>query len=102
VDAYTRVCLTAIAVLLTVLIVGLWADHAPIAGQAHAKGAFVDSGMQSQLVAMVKAQQKTTAKLDQLIGVLKSGQVKVHVVNADARKAPGKGEKDVAKPPAKR
>ena len=102
-DAYTRVCLTAITVLLTLVIIGLWADHAPLADQAHAKarGTFVESGTQAQLVALVKAQQKTVAKLDQLLGLLKSGQVKVRLVDADARAAQAKGGKNASKPARK-
>ena len=77
VDAYTRLCLTVIAVLLTVLIVGLWADRPPLAEQAWAKGPFLESGSQIQLVQMVKAQDKTIAKLNELVGLFRSGQAKV-------------------------
>ena len=79
VDWYTRTCLTAIAVLLTVLIIGLWADHTPQAPRASAKP-FVESGTQAQIIQVVKAQDRTTAKLTELIALMRSGQVKVEVV----------------------
>lgn len=99
-DTYSQLCLTAIAVLMTVLIIGLWADRAPLASQAQAKGPFMESGTQTQLVAMVKAQQKTVAKLDQLLSVLKSGQVRVRIVNAGS--AGAKGAKNASPPAGKR
>ena len=102
-DTYTRVCLTAIAVLMTVLIVGLWADHVPLAGKVQAAGAFVESGTQTQLVEMVKAQKLTAAKIDQLIAVLKSGQVTVKLVNSDGSAVKPEGAKnDAPDPPKKR
>lgn len=74
-DGYTRLCLTVIAVLLAVLIVGLWADHAPVADEAHAKRPEASTEVQ-----ILKAQKQTTAKLDELITLLKSGNVKVQAV----------------------
>ena len=93
-DAYVRVCLTAIAVLLAVLVVGLWGDHAPPAVAAPAaRGPFLDSSTQTQLVELVRAQEKTTAKLDELLRLFKSGRVKVQL--AESPVAPRKG-KDAA------
>ncbi len=77
VDAYTRVCLTAIAVLLTVLIVGLWADGTRWAGDARAADQFGDMGTRIQ--AQLDAQNQTNAKLDALMKLLTSGQVKVQL-----------------------
>jgi len=79
VDVYTRVCLTAIAVLLTVLIVGLWAQKTPNAPQAMA-GVPTVLDPNAQRGAMTRAQTLTNAKLDQLISLLKSGDAKVQVV----------------------
>ena len=78
-DGYTRGCLTIIAVLLTVLIIGLWANHTPLAGHATAKGPFLDNSTQAQLVDLVKAQNKTTAKLDQMLQLLSSGRLRVRI-----------------------
>jgi len=86
VDGYTRLCLTAIAVLLTVLVVGLWAE-APLASPAQAGDTFGDTG--ARIAAQLEAAQKTNAKLDELIGLLTSGQVKVQLVKEKDDKAPG-------------
>ncbi|MBS3735091.1 MAG: hypothetical protein KGY99_09225 [Phycisphaerae bacterium] len=78
VDTYTRTCLTIIAVLLTVLIVGLWADGVPAARPAGAAAeGFGNAAKQRK--AMIEAQQKTNAKLDALMGLLRSGEVKVRL-----------------------
>ncbi len=77
VDWYTRVCLTVIAVLLTVLIVGLWSDQ-PMAPTARAADQpFGDASADRQAIA--KGMEQVNAKVDELIGVLKSGDVKVQV-----------------------
>lgn len=89
VDGYTRVCLTVIAVLLTVLIVGLWADHTPSADQARAAKPFVETGTQAQIVLLVRAQDRTTAKIAELITLLKSGQVKVQIDQKGGKSAGG-------------
>ncbi len=83
-DGYTRFCLTVIAVLLTVMIIGLWADKVHLAetANAKAKGSFVESSTKAHMIRLVKAQDKTTAKMDELIRLLKSGQVKVTVTEA--------------------
>ena len=82
VDGYTRVCLTVIAALLTVLIVGLWADGVPSARDAMGmKSGIPDSGQQRDR--MIKALERNTAQLDQLIRLFESGTAKVQVV-ADA------------------
>lgn len=97
VDGYTRLCLTAIAVLLTVLVVGLWAELPGWVGPADAQGPdgkpFINTGAQRKDI--LAAQEKTNAKIDELIKLLKSGQAKVQVVEEDKDKdtrgaAPGK------------
>lgn len=80
VDGYTRVCLTAIAVLLTVLIVGLWANHSPTPDAAFAGGVPRAINPQSQRDAVAEAQRAGNAKLDELIELLKSGDVQVKVI----------------------
>ncbi len=79
VDNYTRVCLTIIAVLLTVAIVGMWADRTPSVPSARAGELFADAaaGRQAQL----DATKETNQKLSDLIDLLKSGQVKVQTVS---------------------
>jgi hypothetical protein len=81
VDGYTRVCLTAIAVLLTVLVVGLWAEG--VRTSREARGAvqppFDSSKQRGDLL---KAQEQTSAKLEELIGLFRSGAAKVTVTEA--------------------
>jgi hypothetical protein len=91
VDGYTRVCLTAIAALLTVLVIGLWAEApatAPRAGAAEApKATFGDTAAQRQ--EQLKAVQQTNEKLDELIRLLKTGTAKVQLVEKAPEKARG-------------
>ena len=88
VDGYTRFCLTAIAVLLTVLIIGLWAEVIHPPGGAYAAEPFgVDAGAQRN--AMIKAMGQTNTKLDELIGLLKTGRAKVQLVQAPVKKPRG-------------
>ena len=87
VDNYTRVCLTVIAGLLTVLIIGLWADTSPRAEQAGAAEKFLDTSAQRQEI--VKAVEKTNARMDQLLGLFRSGQAKVTRVQQKPSKTRG-------------
>jgi hypothetical protein len=91
VDGYTRVCLTVIAALLTVLIAGLWAQGVPAARDAAAASApppapagIPDAGGQRDR--MVRELERVTAKLDQLIGLFESGKAKVQV-SSDGKEA---------------
>jgi hypothetical protein len=88
VDAYTRLCLTAIAVLLTVMVLGLWAQT-PVAAPALAADGFGDTG--ARIAAQLDEAVKTNAKLDQLLTLLSSGQVKVQVVKEKDDKGAGAG-----------
>jgi hypothetical protein len=90
VDLYTRLCLTVIAVLLTVLIAGLWADGVRLAGPATAAEKFLDSAAQRE--AIVKAQEQGTEKLDELLRLLESGKVKVQVVQQEESGKPAGGQ----------
>lgn len=105
IDGYTRFCLTAIAVLLAVLIVGLWAS-APVsdAGSAAAARApdvkaeqAIIPNAAAQRLAILKAAQETNKKLDKIVAVLKSGEVRVALVEAGREKAEG----DAGKKPKK-
>lgn len=93
VDAYTRVCLTVIAVLLTVVIIGLWADGVPQADRAAAGKVITEQrrppGPGAQRAEIVAAQKQTTAKLAELIAVMKSGDVRVRVTEMPAHPAGG-------------
>ena len=91
VDGYTRVCLTAIAVLLTVLVIGLWAESGWTTDDAHAAEPFVDSSAQRR--AMVDAQQQTNRKLDEIISLLQSGRVRVQIAEGAGAAAGGKDAK---------
>ena len=82
VDWYTRVCLTVIAVLLSVVIAGLWADGVQLAPTARAGDVMFDSTADRK--AMIDQQQQTNAKLDELIKVLRSGEGKFQVVDSSA------------------
>jgi len=88
VDGYTRVCLTAIAVLLTVLVVGLWAEGVPSADHARAADPKVFGDSAAQREEMTKLQKETVDKLDELITLLKSGEAKVQVIQG-GKAAPG-------------
>ena len=88
VDTYTKVCLTAIAVLLTLMVVGLWTDMAPMNGELGAAEKFLDTSAQRK--AAVEQAKLTNAKLDQLISMFSSGQAKVRVVDDKAGQAGGK------------
>lgn len=87
VDGYTRVCLTAIVVLLTLLVLGLWSDRfAPTPAQAGPSGSngtpqairtLGNAGQQRE--AMVDQQKQTNKKLDEIIRLLRSGDVKVRI-----------------------
>ena len=86
VDAYTRVCLTAIAILLTVVVLGLWAD---VRVSSHVRGQEAVSRENRYIPRssldigeMLAQQQQTNQKLDQLIKLLETGSAKVQVVDA--------------------
>jgi len=105
VDGYTRVCLTAISVLLTVLVIGLWADLAGPAGRAQAAKKYADEDARRAMTegrwgtssapqqAIVTAQRKTNAKLDELMKLLRSGQVRVQMVAGPEAAGGGDGRK---------
>ena len=77
VDAYTRVCMTVIAVLLTVVIIGLWVDGVPSVEKASAAKAAMSNAIRQ--TKLLKAQEQANTKLDELIALLKSGQLKVEI-----------------------
>ena len=95
IDGYTRFCLTAIMVLLTVLVIGLWADI-PFTPAAQAvKGSTLVSRerfrnsrsarkqMLSEQGAALKYQKDTVKRLDDLIELFEAGNAKVRIVKTD-------------------
>jgi hypothetical protein len=55
--------------------------------QAQDRKIWIDSGKQRQ--ELLKAQQETNRKLDEIIGLLTSGKIRVQGVPAEPQKAPG-------------
>ena len=86
IDGYTRFCLTAITILLTLLIIGLWADAVRPVDQAGAGEAFLNSSAQRNT--LIDASRQTNVKLDELMTLLKSGQVQVRIAGGEIP-APG-------------
>ena len=93
VDWYTRTCLTAISVLLTVLVIGLWADSPVVpVNQANAAGGYKDQGAKDAVLGgrwgtssaqgkMAADQAVTNKKLDELMALLRNGDARVQVVS---------------------
>lgn len=89
VDGYTRILLSVITVLLTVLAVGMWYETPSTVPTARAQG-IPDSGQQLHEISQkLSSIDKSIAELQKL---MVSGTVKVQVVEAKASK------KDAAKP----
>lgn len=76
VDNFTRFCLGAITVLLVVMALTLWVQT-PSAPSAHAAEELFNTSAQRQEI--VDTQKETNKRLDELIDLLKSGDVKVQV-----------------------
>jgi hypothetical protein len=106
VDGYTRFCLSAIVVLLTVLIVGLWANG-PVSDVSDASAAVKSpkSGSstlnlldaRAQRVGTLKAAQKTNRQLDKIITLLKSGDIRVSIADAGKKKEEPKNARKLPK-----
>jgi len=80
--------LTVAAMLLTAIVIGLWADYGiGLRSARAAEQPFRDSI--SQRKELVTAIQTTNAKLDELIQLLRSGQVKVQVAGATGKGGEG-------------
>ena len=102
VDGYTRFCLTAIMVLLTVLVVGLWAEGPDLTGRSEAApkpkmNLSAETKYRAAILAgqreLTQAAQQTNQKLDKLIRLLESGKLEVVVSNLEGGNAPGKIQK---------
>lgn len=88
----SRLTLIAAIMVLVVMVIGLWADRGTGLRSARAADQpFKDSI--SQRKELVGSIQTTNAKLDELIQLLRSGQVKVQISGGGA----GKGGEDNAK-----
>ncbi len=94
-DGYTRFCLTALVVLMSVMIIGLWAEGVPAPVRAGAAGPADPSAVRYQprsaldISELVGVQEKTNAKLDEIKKLLESGQAKVQVVGGIVKDAGG-------------
>jgi hypothetical protein len=98
VDWYTRFCLTAIMVLLTVVVLGLWAEGVPSAGKALAADSnnkmFTPPPDRYQkystlnLDEMVGISTQTNQKLDEIKKLLESGNAKFQIVADQSSSAP--------------
>ena len=90
IDTYTRVLLSVIAVLLTVLSVGLWCETPDTVSQAQAQ--IPDSGMQLQQV--IEKLENLNDSLDEIKALAVSGAIKVQIIEAKdvkkMKKAPAK------------
>ncbi|MCD6304487.1 MAG: hypothetical protein J7M21_05950 [Planctomycetes bacterium] len=85
VDGYTRACLGIIAVLLTVLILALWADGVDVARAARAAGGIPDSGQQRQMI--LAELKKNTAAVEKLARLFETGAAKVQVSAGGGKQA---------------
>ena len=89
VDNYTRFCLTVIAGLLTVLVLMLWVQGTPSAPLARADESAPPTermkGLADHFADLLTATKKTNQKLTDLNDLLKSGQAKFQVVDADGK-----------------
>jgi len=100
VDWYTRLCLTAIAVLLTLLVIGLWSESFSLTDQAAAKDAkYRDDkakaalyegrwGTSSAPGKLAAVQKDTNQRLEELVTLFKTGKAKVFVVNQPTQPPP--------------
>ena len=96
VDGYTRVCLTAVTVLLTVLVIGLWAERGEPCSADQGAKPFMQAAVDRKATA--KAIEASTAKMDELVGLFRNGQAKVQVLDAKGAAAGGSD----GRPPNKR
>ncbi|MHC4717351.1 MAG: hypothetical protein ACYS5V_10295, partial [Planctomycetota bacterium] len=90
-------CLTAIAALLTVLVIGLWAEAPVRPGVSQAApAADATSGLGNavaQRQAMIRATSETNRKLDKIIDLLQSGRVKVVLEGSEVKHGSAKTAK---------
>lgn len=82
VDKYTRLVLTAIVILLSLLVVGMWHDLGGVATPAQAR--VLDSAQQTQM--LIQEMEKVNASLADLKQLLQSGKVKVQIAEASPAK----------------
>ena len=84
VDGYTRFLLTAITILLTFVVVGLWYETPSTVPMV--RGQIPDSG--AQLAQIIKQVEDINRSLSTLPGLLTSGKVKVQVVEEVKERRP--------------
>ncbi len=100
IDGYTRVCLTAIAVLMTILIIGLWASGPePMSGEqavAAARRVKPDKTLldaRAQRMELLKEARETNKKLDKIVAVLKGGEMRVVLAESKTKKGKSNAKK---------
>jgi hypothetical protein len=88
VDAYTRVCLTVIAGLLALLVVGLWAEAPlpPATAEDRPKENVYVGAQRQAMIEAAEATQSHTKAMKRLVDLFESGQAKVQVVAGDGAK----------------
>ncbi|HAU37244.1 MAG TPA: hypothetical protein DCX07_05955 [Phycisphaerales bacterium] len=91
VDGYTRVCLTVIAVLLAVLIVGLWAEAVPSARPVSAAPPDTFGDPNKQRIELVAEMKKTNDQIAELVALFRSGEAKVQVSGEAGEKPAAQG-----------
>ena len=92
IDKYTKVLLTAIAVLLFVIGAGLWCAAPPVISTAQA--GIPDSGQQLDVI--VNQISQITASLGDLKQTLTSGKIKVQIVTPDGQPVKAQSNDDPA------
>lgn len=88
-DGYNRFCLTAIVLLLGAAVAALWSDRPAVLPEARAAEVLPDPGAQRREQTAVLREIST--KLDKLLALLSSGNLKVQVAEPKAE-----GRTDVA------
>ena len=82
-DGYSRFCLTAIALLLAAAVAALWSDRPAVLPQAGAAEVLPDPGAQRKEQTAVLREIST--KLDKLLALLSSGNLKVQLAEPKAQ-----------------
>ena len=83
-DPLTRFCLAAIAVLLAVLVLGLWAEAPNAADRAAADGATTFGNAAAQRKELTAELQKIRESVQDLTALFRKGEAKVQLADGGA------------------